>query len=359
MPIALACPKCSAPQTVPDEAAGQAVRCPTCQAEFPADPAAPAAPRPAKWATRWVLPCVIIGLLLAGGAGLVAYQLADHSTPTDFTDPDGMFSARFPDAPEATAVSQAQPLRLLWGEQLYQAKVWGREYSVAILDGLNAGDELYGPATRDAHIRDVVVIVMTNATGRQLLERPADHEGHPAREVVFVRREDGRLTALRVLAGEHHALRLAVTGYGDKDRPADFLDRAGEFFNGVHVGTGFGPPIVDDPPAVSAADLAAAYKADPRAADAKYKDRWLRVTGWATEAARDGTEFVMEAGESGVLVRRAPPARRSVRLRWWWWPGEVVVTTGKCCGLDAGAAAGARVLLEDAIVAHPPAPKDK
>jgi hypothetical protein len=350
MPIALMCPKCHAPQTVPDEAAGQAVRCPTCQAEFPAEPAAPPAPNPAK---RRVLPWVI-GLVLVGGAGLAAYQLIDSSTPTDFTDPNGMFSARFPDRPEAKAVSQAQPLRLLWGEQLYQAKVWGKEYSVAVLDGLNTGDQLYGPASRDTHINAVVVVTMTNADGQQLIERPAAHEGHPAREVVFVRREDGKLTALRVLAGEHHVLRLAVTGSGDKDKPADFLDRAGEFFEGVHVGIRFGPPIVDDPPVVSAADLAAAYKADARAADAKYKDRWLRVTGLVREVAKDGTEFLMEAGESVVLVRRAPKARRTVQVR---RPGAEVATTGKCRGLDAGAAAGPRVLLEDAIVAHPPPPK--
>jgi hypothetical protein len=347
MPIALTCPRCHTTRTVPDKAGGQTVRCPTCQAE-PAAP--PLAPAPAK---RRVL-LWFIGLVLVVGAGLAAYRFIDRSTSTDFTEPDGMFSARFPNPPEAKAVSEAQPLRLLWGEKLYRAEAKEKEYSVAVLDGINAGDQPYGPASRDTHINQAAVIVMTNTNGKMLLDRPAAHEGHSAREVVFVGRENGKLTALRILAGEHHILRLAVTGAGDKDKPADFLDRAGEFFDGVHVGAGFGPPIVDDPPTVSAADLAAAYEADARAADAKYKERWLRVTGSVREAAEDGTEFLMEAGQSVVLVRRIPQGRLSVQVR---GPGVTVATTGKCRGLDAGAAAGPRVLLEDAVVAHPAPPK--
>jgi hypothetical protein len=296
----------------------------------------------------------VIGLVLVGGAGLSAYLLINRPIPTDFTDPNEIFSARFPNPPEAETVSQARPQMLRWGEQLYRAKEWRKEYSVAILDGLNAGDDLYGPTSRDRHINGVVAVTITNANGKQLFRRPATHEGHPAQEIVFVSRDNGKLTALRVLAGERCVLRLAVTGPGDKDEPADFLDRAGEFFDGVHVEAGFGPPIVDDPPAVSAADLAAAYRADARAADAKYKDRWLRVTGSVREVAKDGTEFLMEAGESVVVVKRAPQARLTVPVR---RPGTQVTITGKCRGLETGAAAGPRVLLEDAIVAHPPGPK--
>jgi hypothetical protein len=295
----------------------------------------------------------VIGLVVVG-AGLSAYLFIKRPTWTDFTDPNGIFSARFPNLPEAETVSQARPLMLRWGEERYRAKVWRREYSVAILDGLNAGDELYGPTTRDKHINGVVVVTVTNANGKQLFERPATHEGHTAQEVVFVSRDDGKLTALRVLAGERYVLRLAVTAPGNKDEPADFLDWAREFFDGVHVEAGFGPPIVDDPPAVSATDLAAAYRADPRAADGKYKDRWLRVTGSVRKMAGDGTEFLLEAGEGVVVVKRAAPARRTVRVR---RPGTQVAATGKCRGLEAGAAAEPRVLLEDAIVARPPPPK--
>jgi hypothetical protein len=342
MPIALTCPKCHAPQTVPDATAGQTVQCPSCQAEFPAEPAPPA-PTPPKRRVRWG----VIGLMLVG-AGLSAYLLINRPIPTDFTDPDGIFSARFPNRPEAETVSRANPQMLRWGQQQYRAEVWRKEYSVTIYDGLNVGDELYGPATRDKHINAVVVVTVTNANGKQLFERPATHESHTAREVVFVGRDDGRLTALRVVAGERHALRLAVTGPGDPKEPAAFLDGARAFFDGVHVEAGFGPPVVDDPPAVSVADLAAAYKADARAADAKYKDRWLRVTGPVREVAEDGTGFLMGAGEGVVVVKRAPEARLTVRVR---GPGTPVATTGKCRGLEAGAAAGARVLLEDAIVA--------
>jgi hypothetical protein len=347
MPIALTCPKCHASQTVPDAAAGQTVRCPACQAELPARPATPP---PA--ARRRVLPWVV-GLVLAGGAALAAYEFVGKSTPTDFADPDGVFSARFPDPPEARAVSRAEPLRLLWEEQLYRAKAGGKEYSVAILDGVNAGDQPYGPASRDTHINEAIVIVLTNSDGQKLLDRPVVHEGHPAREVVFVQREDGRLTALRVLAGEHRILRLGVTGSGDRDKPGDFLDRAGEFFGGVHVGSGFGPPVVADPPTVSAFDLVAAYTADAHAADVTYKDRWLRVTGSVRDVAEDGTEFLLEAGDGAVLVRRAPAARRSAALR---GAGTTVAPTGRCRGLDA-AAAGPRVVLEDAILPHSAPPK--
>jgi hypothetical protein len=297
---------------------------------------------------------LVIGLVLVV-AGLSAYLVMSRPIPTDFTDPDGIFSARFPNRPEGVAVSQAKPLLLLWGQQLYRANVWWRqEYSVAIFDGVNEGDELYGPASRDKHINAVAVITVANANGKQLFERPATHEGHPARDVVFFSRDNGKLTALRVLAGERYVLRLAVTGPGDKDEPAAFLDGAGEFFDGVHVEAGFGPPIVDDPPAVSAVDLAAAYQADTRAADAKYKDRWLRVTGSVREVAKDGTEFLVEAGESVVVVKRAPPARMNVPVG---KPGTEVAATAKCRGLEAGSAAEPRVLMEDAIVARPPPPK--
>src|SRR5215210_2239779 len=123
MPIALTCPKCHASQTVPDAVAGQSVRCPACQSELPAQPATP--PPTAK---RRALPWVV-GLVLAGGAALAAYAFVGRPTPTDFADPDGTFSARFPDTPEARAVSRAEPLRLLWGQQLHRAKTGGTEYS--------------------------------------------------------------------------------------------------------------------------------------------------------------------------------------------------------------------------------------
>src|SRR5262249_40473809 len=150
----------------------------------PADVVPPAAPVKRRGLV-WV-----IGLVLVVGAGLAGYQLMGSSKPTDFTDPDGVFSARFPNSPEGKVVSEAQPLMLRWGERLYQAKVWGTEYSVAVLDGLNAGDQPYGPTSRDTHTNEAAVMVMVNANGRHLTERTADHEGHVAREVVFVNRDD-------------------------------------------------------------------------------------------------------------------------------------------------------------------------
>src|SRR5436309_3109494 len=125
MPIALTCPQCQAPQTVPDESAGQTVRCPSCQAEFQAESASlPAAPAPGK---RHVVLWIVLLLLLVGG-GLGAYLFLTRAIPTDFTDSNGLFSARFPDRPEEKLVSEAQPIKLLWGERLYRAKAGGKEY---------------------------------------------------------------------------------------------------------------------------------------------------------------------------------------------------------------------------------------
>ena len=349
MPTTRTCPNCHVSQTIPDQPADQTVRCPSCQAEYPTRSAQPAQDQPKRRSGALAVGLIVAGVLLVAGlSGFLIFR----PTPTDFTEPNEIFSTRFPNRPEAETVSQADPLWLRWGEQRYRAKAWLQDYSVEILDGLNTGDQLYGPATRDAQISDVLVTTVTNASGKQLLERQATHEGHPAREVVFVS-QDGKLTALRVVAGERCALRLVVSGPATGKEPAAFLDQAGEFFSGVHLGAGFGPPVSDEPPAVSAADLVSAYKADADAADAKYKDRWLQVTGHVREVAKDGTEFLMEAGESLIAVKRPPPARRTVRLN----PGMDATITGRCRGLEEGTSEHTRVLLDEAIVARSPPPE--
>lgn len=345
MPITRTCPNCHVPQTIPDEPAGQAVRCPSCQCEYPAEATQPASDPPKRRAGPSP-----IALILAAGVllvtGLSAY-LFFRPIPTSFTDPNGIFSTQFPNRPEVEIISQANPLVLRWGEARHRAEAWGAEYSVAILDGLNAGDELYGPATRDKHINDVLLIAVTNANGKQLLERQATHEDHAAREVLFAD-QDGKLTALRVVVGERCAVRLMVSGLATGNEPAAALDQAGEFFAGVHLGAGFGPPVVDDPIVAAAADLVSAYEADAVAANAKYKDRWLKVTGPVREVAQDGTEFLIEAGESVVVVKRAAPARMTVRLN----PGTEATTAGRCRGLEVDSSGNRRVLLEEAIVAR-------
>lgn len=350
MPLALTCPKCNAPQTVPDEASGTTVRCPTCQADFSAEPLPPLVVPPPE--RPRVLPWVI-GLLLVAGAGVAAYQLIDTSKPTDVTDPTGMFAARFPNEVEIKAVSTAEPMRLLWGEQLYRTNAGGKDYSASVLDGVNAGDQPYGTQTRDTHINEAIVILLTKLDGQILLDRRVEHQGHLAREVALVSRDDGKLTALRVLAGEHHIVRLAVTGSGNKDKAGEFLDKAGEFFNDVKVGVAFGPPITADPPAVTADELNAAYWADRKAADAKYKDKWVRVTGPVHAAGEDRTSFTMRAGQSFIDVHRAPPGRRMVAVP---DKGESVTVTGKCEGQTiAGGPHGGtgHINLENAIIEHP------
>jgi len=345
MPIALTCPKCNAPQTVADADAAKTVRCPSCQAEFPSD--TPARPATAGTPPKSRRVPVLVGLLLLVGAGIVVYLAVFRPTPTDVSDPDGMFTARFPNAPEVDTVSEASPIVLKWGERLYRARAGGKEYLVSVLDGVNAGDQEYGPQSRDTLANEALVILLTNEDGKKLAERTVDHEGHVAREMAFVRRDDGRLAAARAVVGEHQILRLSVTGSGDKDNPTDFLDRAADFFNGVHVGPAFGPPVLEDPPAVTAADLAAAYRADAPSADARYRDRWLRVAGPLHEVGKDRTSFQIGADDGVVVVRRAAPARRSVPLP---KAGGTVTLTGKCRGVDTESG---HVVVDDAIVIPP------
>jgi hypothetical protein len=102
---------------------------------------------------------------------------------------------------------------------------------------------------------------------------------------------------------------------------------------------------------VSAAELGAAYRADPKAADASYKDRWVRVNGAVAALGADGTTFDIDAPRATVAVRRGPHARLSVPVR----KGSVTVT-GKCLGVTEppGAGEALRITLTDAIVVRPP-----
>jgi hypothetical protein len=291
---------------------------------------------------------VVLGLAVLGGAALAAYLVFFRSTPADVTDSDNMFSARFPNPPEESTVSEANPMGLRWGERLYRARAGGKEYKVSVLDGVNAGDQEYGPLSRDTQANEALVIMLTDDDGTKLAERTMPHEGHVAHEMAYVRKDDGRLTAARAVVGEHQILRLSVTGSGDKDKPTEFLDQAAEFFNTVHVGPAFGPPITEDPPAVTAAELNAAYKTDPKAADARYKGKWLRVTGKVKAVADGGTSFKMDAGTSVIQILRAPPARRTVRVQ----AGQTATMTGKCRGREP-AETEPRVILDESIVIHP------
>ena len=317
MPLSLTCPKCHEPQTVPDEDAGRPVRCPKCQAEYTASP--PAAAPPGR-RSRWVVLAILVIV------GLAAYLVFFMARPTDYADPAGVFTAKFPDAPEIETVTTADPVLLKWGEQVTRAKTGGREYAVAVLEGINMGDQEVGPASRDAQMLSVVVLAATNSGGQTVHDRPATHDGHVARETVSFNDDDSKLTALRAVVGERSAVRMTVTGSGDRDNPGAFLDAAAGFFDTVRLGPAFGPPVLTDPVAVSAVELGAAYRDDPKAADAKYKDKWVRVTG-PVAAVADGTTFELDAGGTAISVRRAPRGRLSVPVR----KGAGTVTvTGKC-----------------------------
>lgn len=168
---------------------------------------------------------------------------------------------------------------------------------------------------------------------------------------MVVGRGNGHLTAVRLVVGERFGVRLSVTGSGDRRQPDAFLDAVAGFFDTVRLGPEFGPPVLESATVVSAADLGAAYRTDPQAADATYKGRWVRVTGPVAALGPDGWAFELAAGGTPIAVQRAPRGRSSVRVR---AGGESVTVTGKCMGAtEPVAGAGPRIVLANATVARP------
>lgn len=330
MPLPQTCPACREPLPAAVD------RCPNCQAVVLR--AGGTGRRP-----------LVLGVLALLGVGVATGAfLLNRTKPAEYADPRGLFTAQFPSRPTTTTVTTADPGMMRWGEEVTKAKSGGREFAVVVIDGLNPGDQEPGPAARDAQMKSVLNIASTNLDANPKHERPVTHDGHPGREVAFVGRGEGPLIAVRLVVGERAAVRMSVTGTGDRNKPEAFLDAAAAFFKTVRLGEAFGPPIVDDPPTVTAADLAAAYRADPKAADEKYKGRWVRVTGEVKSVPADGKGFEVPAGESTVAVELAKRGRMSVRVQ----PGPVIVT-GKC----AGATDGTKVALTDAIVGRPKPPE--
>lgn len=320
------------------------VRCPRCQTEFPAIPSTlPGGPTPGRRSSRlFLLPVVVVAL-----AGAGAYLAFGMSRPTEYADPAGLFTARFPDVTQTETLMEADPTVLRWGERVTSARAGGREYAVTALEGINTGNQEVSPASRDAQLLSIVVLASTNANAKTILDRPASHDGHVARDIVMVNADDGRLTALRAVAGEHSAVRMTVTGSGDRDNPMAFLDEAVKFFDTVDLGPAFGPPVIEDPVAIPAAELGAAYRADAAGADAKYKGHWIRVTGPVAAVGPGGTTFDLNAGGTTIEVRRAARGRLSVPVR---TAGATVTVTGKVQGLQPADAGPGRLVLTDATV---------
>ncbi|QDU20367.1 OB-fold protein [Urbifossiella limnaea] len=294
------------------------------------------APKPRR-RFGWFLAALVV-LAAAGGGGWLVYS--NLSRPADYADPDGVFTATFPNPPAALPVITADPAFLKWGERGAKASVGRREYAVTVQDGLNPGNQEPGPAGRDAQAEMLVVMFAANTDGTPVTSRAAKHDGHVGREVVIAGRDDGRLTAVRVVVGETCAVRMTVKAPGDKAGAEAALADAAAFFDTVKLGPAFGPAIVEEPLAVSATELAAAYKADPAAADGRFKGRWVRVNGKVTDTA-DGAFTV----DGDVAVRRAAKARMNVPAR----RGSPVTATGKCLGLVDG-----KATLAEAVVLPPP-----
>ncbi|MFO0800668.1 MAG: hypothetical protein U0804_24655 [Gemmataceae bacterium] len=294
------------------------------------------APKPRR-RFGWFLAALVV-LAAAGGGGWFVYF--NLSRPVEYADPDGVFTATFPNPPAATNTVKADPAMLLWGERGAKAAVGRREYAVTVQDGLNPGNQEPGPVGRDAQAEQLLVLFAANADGSIVTRRDLKHDGHVGREVVIAGRDDGRLTAVRVVVGETCAVRMTVKAPGDKANAEAALADAAAFFDTVKLGPAFGPAVLDDPLAVSATEFAAAYKADPAAADARFKGRWVRVTGKVTDTS-DGAFTV----DGDVAVRRAAKARMNVAAR----RGNPVTATGKCLGLVDG-----KATLAEAVVLPPP-----
>src|SRR5437660_7510704 len=117
MTLTQPCPVCHTPQTMSDPSVGTRVRCANCQAEFEAGNPAPGGPPgrtpPPQRVRRLTLALVVLACVAAAGA----YWAVTRPTPIDVADPDGIFSARFPN-PVTTERSDGNPLALKGGERL-------------------------------------------------------------------------------------------------------------------------------------------------------------------------------------------------------------------------------------------------
>ncbi len=200
----------------------------------------------------------------------------------------------------------------------------------------------------------LVVMFAANGDG-DVTSRAAKHDGHVGREVVIAGRDDGRLTAVRSWSWARRAVRMTVKAAGDKAGAEAVLADAAAFFDTVKLGPAFGPAVVDDPVAVSALELAAAYKTDAAVADTRFKGRWVRVNGKVTDTA-DGAFTV----DGDVAVRRAAKARMNVPVRpalacrsrrrgsaWGWWTERRRSQRPSCCAVIAIRLRGTRQRLVD------------
>jgi len=292
--------------------------------------------------TQWFLAAAVV-LAAAGGGGWFAYQngYIGVSNPADYADPDGVFTARFPNPPVATSVTAADPKMLRWGERGVKASVGRRDYAVTVQDGLNPGDLEPGPWGRDRQADMLLVLLASNSHGDVVHRREVKHEGHDGREVVIAGRDDGKVMAVRVVVGDKCAVRMTVHGPGDKANPEAALADAAGFFESVKLGPAVHQAVLAHDAASSAVLVAMLYRANASLSDERYKGKWVRLTGTVTDVVADGSFTI----DGGVAVRRAPPARMSVPVR----KDARVLVTGKCEGLIEG-----MVVLTDAVVSRPP-----
>jgi hypothetical protein len=341
MSYVVTCPGCGAQRRLEDAAAGTEVFCPTCGKTYRADPpspaAAPVARRP-KRAGGWLV--LVVALVVLIGGGLAAYLWMNTGTPTEYDDPAGMFSARFPNPPTADAAGPAP--KDGYTVRVARATAGDAEYSVAVI-GPFAPTTVVGPRWRDRQLARFAGPVA--ASGEPVGDGPATVEGHAARQVATFR--DGTVFVNRFATGERYVLRLGFTKpVPDKAHAAAAVRDAERFFDTVRVGPEFGPPLDKGPDPVPAEELLAAYQSDPAAADARFKDKYFDLKVKVGSVERSGDRVTAITLRAGKLVLRCSMAGAfpgPVQ------PGDGVTVTGKCEGLKRPQSGPAEVVVEGCV----------
>jgi predicted Zn finger-like uncharacterized protein len=351
MPFPVTCPECDSTQKVSDEASGKKVRCKSCQAVFRAVPPhdggnedAPATrkrgrvvdedrprkrrspdrrrsddedddrPDRRKRSKRNPLPLILglVGLVLVLGCGGVgAYLVFGGRSEKVFTPPDGMYTVTFPGTPRQKPGAA--------GETTYELETWGHRYESSVGDvRMFFSDPSRRAQERDIFLQFAVEHFLEFTKGKQVSRRWVDYQGHVGAE-IHVRHPDGAETVARMFATPRNGLRVAVTGNTLE------MTKATRFLDSLSFGTAFGPPIAGaadlpidpegprrDAPVVVAdlAQVVREFRADARAAEAKYKGKVLRFTGTVKAVHVSGAQFDLAADGMNVVVvlKRSNPA---------------------------------------------------
>ena len=393
MPFAMTCPECDAQMAVPDAIAGKTIRCKACGETFKANPPAtksgPSARprdddeprsrrsrprddkddpprrrddnerprsgrrrqgdddetrrpgRPGRGRRPRVLGLVGLFVLLTAG-GVAAYLIFFRSSPTDYTDPDGMYTARFPDTPEYKATGD--PVRRI--ERVATAKAGGLEYTINVLGPVGSAKKLPGPELRDHLLKEWAFITAQNSGGESISEEPVDHQGLRGLDAILRYQSQGRAMFVRLLVTDKHLLRMMVAGpMAEGDQAKVLRERALAFFETVQVTPALGQPLDREPETIPATELGAEYQRDPKAADARFNGKWLYIVGVINGVSLDGDVAWMKAGDHVLEVKGGVAELKT---------GDTVTMIGLCGGLRPPGRDAPRIVFTHCrVVANP------